>query len=532
MAPAGAAGRPRSEQPDRAAAATTSGPVLPIGHVGRWLTDADGRVVLLHGMNVVSKGLLSPADRGFGDDDIAWMHDNGFEVVRLGLTASALMPQPGVIDQAFLDSFVATAHRITDHGLLVLVDLHQDGWSSALCNDGFPPWMTITDGAPNTGDHGIPWCYLTNPAVSAAFQNLWDDTPGPGGVGLADRVAAMFSALASALGTDPGVLGYDVINEPWAGTDSASCYETPAGCPDLDVTRLGTYGDRMATAIRAHDPAHLIFAEPGAPFALGVAGSHVPVPGHDGRGGLAFHDYGQTPGFRAAILANAEAWVDERQGALLLGELGAIPEPERIDAEADEADGALLPWIWWSYADNDGGGALIRDLTAAPDDANLYLDKVDVLVRPHPLVVAGTPTSVAYDHAARQLDVRWSTTGPGGRRHPAGTTSEIVVPARTYPDGWHAIVQGGSLAPSPEADRLVVVADASATCTTVTVAPGSGPSTTDPASAPGCPEAPPTTATTTVSTTADSTTAAPASGTPSVGPDTGAGVGLGPRFTG
>ncbi|MCL4443556.1 MAG: hypothetical protein M1456_05625, partial [Actinobacteria bacterium] len=28
-------------------------PVLPVSHVGRWLVDASGRVLLLHGVNVV-----------------------------------------------------------------------------------------------------------------------------------------------------------------------------------------------------------------------------------------------------------------------------------------------------------------------------------------------------------------------------------------------------------------------------------------------------------------------------------------------
>jgi hypothetical protein len=35
------------------ALATPVGPTLPIGHVGRWMTDADGRVVVLHGPNQV-----------------------------------------------------------------------------------------------------------------------------------------------------------------------------------------------------------------------------------------------------------------------------------------------------------------------------------------------------------------------------------------------------------------------------------------------------------------------------------------------
>jgi endoglycosylceramidase len=35
--------------------AIASGPVLPIGHAGTWLTDAGGRVVVWHGLNQVYK---------------------------------------------------------------------------------------------------------------------------------------------------------------------------------------------------------------------------------------------------------------------------------------------------------------------------------------------------------------------------------------------------------------------------------------------------------------------------------------------
>lgn len=38
-----------------AAPAATAAPALPLGHAGRFLTDAQGRVVILHGYNMVYK---------------------------------------------------------------------------------------------------------------------------------------------------------------------------------------------------------------------------------------------------------------------------------------------------------------------------------------------------------------------------------------------------------------------------------------------------------------------------------------------
>src|SRR4051812_6345376 len=82
-------GQPVSHRRSRAFPATAPG---LISHDGRWLTDSQGRVVLLHGVNMVAKDLRTPDQRGFGADDAQWLQDNGFDAVRLGLSANALMP--------------------------------------------------------------------------------------------------------------------------------------------------------------------------------------------------------------------------------------------------------------------------------------------------------------------------------------------------------------------------------------------------------------------------------------------------------
>src|SRR5580704_4895253 len=58
-------------------------PAQPIGHAGRWLVDAKGRVLVIHGINVSMKGPLSedPA-YDFGSNDAAYLAANGFNAVR------------------------------------------------------------------------------------------------------------------------------------------------------------------------------------------------------------------------------------------------------------------------------------------------------------------------------------------------------------------------------------------------------------------------------------------------------------------
>ena len=118
--PGGGAHGPAWRDPD---------PVGSIGHVGRWMVDATGRVVLLRGANFVMKNApYYPAASGFDDDDAAWLKANGFDAVRLGVTGTGLMPQPGVIDEQLLDRVAETVNVLTAHHLYVLLDIHQDGW--------------------------------------------------------------------------------------------------------------------------------------------------------------------------------------------------------------------------------------------------------------------------------------------------------------------------------------------------------------------------------------------------------------------
>ena len=87
------------------------------------------------------------------------------------------------------------------------------------------------------------------------------------------------------------------------------------------------------------------------------------------------------------------------------------------------------------------------DPAKPPTGANLKAVKLDQLVRPYPQVVAGTPESWSY--ADGTFDARWATGAAKG-------DSEIVIPARAYPDGYATQVLGGSIT-SKKGDRLLRV---------------------------------------------------------------------------
>lgn len=453
--------------------------VAPISHEGRWLTDETGRVLLIHGVNLVSKTSgETPAQMGFDSDDAEWIVENGFDVVRLGTTAASIMPAPGVIDTDYLASYAQTAQMLTDHGLLVLVDLHQDGWGpeadgESLGHDGFPDWMTLTRGEENT-QTDFPLYYVTNPAIQAAFQSFWDDDEGPDGP-LQDSAARIWQALAGAVADNPGVIGYDLLNEPWPGFDWQDC-TSAAGCPVQDAV-LDAFNARMTAAVRSRDQDRLVFGEPYVLFNFGRGPTHIGLPGGDPASGLSWHLYTENPDRDPDAVAFAEAWSARTGGALFATEFGAVWEPEEIDRLTGVLDGSLMPWIWWAYNEQ-----IIRDTHEPPAGDNLNdAATIDAIVRPHPSAVAGTPVASSYDPVARNLQFTWSTDRVGGGSFAAETVSEFRVTERTYPRGYQVAVNGGHVVPGHDASRLAVAADPGSGCVTVAVAPNDGPAPVAPA---------------------------------------------------
>jgi len=173
---------------------------------GRWLVDEQGRVVIMHGVNVVPTAPATSA--AFDDDDAAFLARNGFTVVRLGWQVSALEPQPGTYDDAYLATFERTVNLLARHGIYTLVDMHQDEWGPSIGIRGFPDWMTLDDGQPAspTGQFH-PVGYWTSPAINRAWKNFWSNAPVADGRGVQDVFARQWRHAALRFKDNPFVLG-------------------------------------------------------------------------------------------------------------------------------------------------------------------------------------------------------------------------------------------------------------------------------------------------------------------------------------
>ncbi|MCB9627275.1 MAG: cellulase family glycosylhydrolase [Sandaracinaceae bacterium] len=200
--------------------------------------DADGREIMLRGINVNSLAEYWQYDPDvapvfeFTEADMDRLASMGFNLVRLLVTWSYVEPSPGEYDEAYIARVGDVIDALHARGIFTLVDMHQDAWGPSLsappgtvCEgssfpapgwDGAPAWATIVDDATSrcAPTFGGVLVREFSPAVVEAWSNFMNDAEGPGGVGVQTRFHAMWEHLAARLGGRPGVMGYDVINEP------------------------------------------------------------------------------------------------------------------------------------------------------------------------------------------------------------------------------------------------------------------------------------------------------------------------------
>ncbi len=478
------------------APAAAAAPIGPIGQSGRWMTDSKGRVVILHGVNMVYKRKpYTPSTSGFGVDDARFLAHEGLNNVRLGVIYAGVEPRPGQYDDGYLANIASTVRTLADNGVFTMLDFHQDLYNERFQGEGFPDWAVQDDGLPAQPQTGFPGNYIAQPALNRAFQHFWDNDAGPGGVGLQDRYAAAWRHVAERFRSQPALLGYDLFNEPWPGPQWPTCANTE-GCPVFDA-QLTEMSRRATSAIHQVDPRHIAWYEPNVIFNDGAKTSH----GDTGpNAGMSFHIYclaeGNTPG-RSPLdpaqqggcstaeelpFQNADAQSAKTGDTLMLTEFGATDDLDQIERIVEGAEKHMVSWQYWHYcqcADPTTSGvgptqALVLDPSKPPSGANLKSDKLKVLARPYPQAVSGTPRHYDFDSDKRTFALDYSTARVGGGRLGATTDTQVFLPARRYPGGYDVSVLGGEPVSAPNDQALRIRTCTGRTEVKVRITPGVG----------------------------------------------------------
>jgi len=465
---------------------------MKLGHAGRWITDSGGRVVVLHGVNLVNKlPPYDPAAVGFDARHAAFLGEHGFNTVRLGLIWKAVEPEPGVYDDDYLDRIAASVDALGAAGVHVLLDFHQDMLNERFNGQGFPDWAVQDDGIKAWPDVGFPGNYAVMRALWRAYDHFWHNDPGPAGVGLQDRYAAAWRHVAARFRDDDAVFGYDIFNEPFPGSAVPRCLR-PGGNPRFDRL-LSEFTRRTLGAIREVDSERLVFYEPNVLFDYGADTHHAST--NDANAGFSFHAYciAASPGTvslrgplqdlacrrqerRVFELADKHA---ARNGeALLLSEFGASDDVRLVGRVCGIADERMVSWQYWAYWNRDPccerpEEGLVHELARPPDADNVKQDKLDVLARPFPHAVAGTPERYRFDPGTGAFDLLYSTGRPGGGRFEAGAESEVFLPPRHYGAGYEVEVEGAEVVSEPGAPRLLLRSVRGAGRVALRILPGS-----------------------------------------------------------
>lgn len=455
---------------------------------GKWVTTAAGEVVILHGVNLVSKTSASPEQLGFDEANVELLVAHGISVVRLGVLWCNVEPYlkpdgaDGDYEWGYLESLKRTITLLGRYGIYTLVDFHQDGFSEPW-GFGAPPWARIAGGS-NIFQIGFPSCVFGGLTVGAegvietdcncAMDAFWQDKPVQG-TGLQKRYGAMAAAVAGFFADCGGdILGYDPHNEPPPGSMWPEAWEgreppqPPSGpCSAFDNGYLGPFYDDLLPLIRRADPDAMIWFEPNMLFGLGVP-TVVPKPGLPNIG-FNFHNYDQSSGFKAPT-DNATAYQENTGVPLLCSEFGATTDASTIETVCAINDANMLSWIYWAWFNNprftfsSSGGQLpadpraqgvVRDMAAPLVYPNVNTDMLCALTRVYPRLIAGTPLAFAYAPTGRTFFLVYSTELPVPGS--GANVTRIVVPAVLYPDGYSVAVTNGTVV-SPQGAPFVDIA--------------------------------------------------------------------------
>jgi endoglycosylceramidase len=465
---------------DPTQAGDPDGSLQSLGTSGGWLTNSDGQVVMLHGLNEVYK--IAPGDplaSGFDDDDAAFLAENGFNAVRVGVIWSDLEPEPGVFEPTYLNSIEQTVQTLGNHGIYSIIDFHQDAYSSVFGGEGAPDWAVQTDGAANPL-LPFPYNVFFNPAEQQAWESFWSNADASNGIGLENNYSQMLEYVANAFNGNSDVAGFELMNEPSPG--SSTFLSTLLGSPFFDSQQLTPFYDQGAAAIRAVDPTTPIFFEPnvlsnaGIPTELGTVDASNTV--------LSFHDYcefnlgplGCIPSVNA-IVGNAESYAEAHGIPAFMTEFGATSDQAAILGPMQGADQHLIGWTEWAYsgqgdittsASPPGSESLVYNPADPLIGANVNTANLETLAEPYPQVISGTPTSYSFENGIFQFS--YSTDEADGLgSFPEGSQTSFAIPGVEFPDGYQVSVTGGEVFSAPNAAELVIVSSANASTVTVTV---------------------------------------------------------------
>lgn len=228
-----------------------------------FIADGQGRALQWRGFNLADKS--SRGTNAFADiheSDLKGMAARGFNLARLAFFWDDLEPTPGHYDRGYLTKMRRILDWANRYHIKVILDAHQDVYGPHFGSRGVPDWATRDEGLPFWPIPDDWFSEYFEPSVQTAFDHLYKDAD------LRAAHARMWMTVASALGRHPALLGYDLMNEPFAKFLEGE--DLPAAAARFEATELTELWNRLAQAIRLVDHRSWVFVEPTVIVGVGV----------------------------------------------------------------------------------------------------------------------------------------------------------------------------------------------------------------------------------------------------------------------
>eukprot|EP00026_Physarum_polycephalum_P007748 Phypoly_transcript_07814.p1 GENE.Phypoly_transcript_07814~~Phypoly_transcript_07814.p1 ORF type:complete len:482 (+),score=58.45 Phypoly_transcript_07814:61-1506(+) len=404
---------------------------ISVNTATRALEDEYGRERLFHGVNVVYKTfpyfpITDHFDSrySFCEQDLEYLEEWGLNVVRLGVMWPGVEPTRNQFNTTYLEIVEQVIANMSQHGIYALIDCHQDDLSEKFCGEGVPLWAAQPNNASdakfplpiakpyNVSVDDVPtpedcakrnWPdYMFTYAASSAYQNLYSNYDG-----IRDSFAAYWQKLASIFVNYDNVIGYELINEPFAGDIFKN--------PDLMVPKvadrenLAPMYEILNDAIRQVDNKHIIFFEPVTWDDLGVGFENVPGgDAYKNRSVLSYHIY-MPPDISAAEAFFVRNGDLERLGCggfLTEFDIGTDQTNAQVAHTAGLADEYHQSWMGWEYkvyANITGWGYSIFQ-----ENGSIDLSRLATVSRTYPMAVAGRTQKIAYNDLTKEFSLTFA----------------------------------------------------------------------------------------------------------------------------
>jgi endoglycosylceramidase len=215
---------------------------------GRLVTAA-GDSLFLRGLNVDNRAKYSPGFMApISHDEVALLPSQGVNLVRLLTFWNAISPEgPGEYDPVYVENYLELLRTVAAQGLFVVVDMHQDLWGPPFEVHGAPMWACPDELKDGYVKEEPWWANYLSPQVTACFDQFWASEE------LQQEYARMWAHLAQAVCDVPEVIGFDLMNEPFAGS--------LMGHKQFEAHALFGLYKRVIQAIEAVCPGRLYFLE-------------------------------------------------------------------------------------------------------------------------------------------------------------------------------------------------------------------------------------------------------------------------------